>query len=291
MLYVWGVSGLLGGEVLLRIEDHDCQRCRPEYEAAILEDLEWLGFEPTNEIHPLPAEFRQTDCDGCYGEALAALAAESRVYRCICTRKTLASVAPLGPGGERVYPGLCRTAGHRASVPHGLRLAWEADAGPELFTDGFLGPQRQSPERQCGDLLLKDRVGQWTYQFTVTVDDIRHGIDFVVRGEDLLPSTGRQMRLARMLGGGGGPQMHFHHPLVRDTEGVKLSKRQAPPTIQGLRLGGATPAAVLGKAGRAAGLQRDHSLLGPEDAPSLVERRHGPISFEAATEGRQPACA
>lgn len=274
MLYVWGVAGLLGGDVLLRIEDHDRQRSRPEYEAAILRDVEWLGFEPSNEIRPLSAEFRQSDCEAVYAESLAGLAAGGRAYRCVCTRRMLASRAPAGRDGERAYPGLCRDARHPAGVPHGVRLAWEAGAAPEMFTDGLLGPQSQRPERQCGDLLLRDRIGQWTYQFAVTVDDIRHGIDFVVRGEDLLPSTGRQIRLARMLGD-GGYRRYFHHPLVRDRDGVKLSKRQRPPAIRDLRSGGAAPEAVLGEAGRAAGLQPTSGLLNPSDAPGLVERRHG----------------
>lgn len=274
MLYVWGVAGLLGGDVLLRIEDHDRQRCRPEYEAGIVEDLEWLGFKPLN--LPLPRgkwKYRQSDCDVCYVDALAALAARGLTYRCVCTRKTLQGMASLGPHGERVYPGTCRDARHPATVTHGIRLQWESGAEPERFFDGLHGMQRQSPERQCGDLLLKDRLGHWTYQFAVTVDDLRQGIDFVVRGNDLLASTGRQRRLARMLGG-TAPLLYVHHPLVRDAEGVKLSKRQRPATMRELRLGGASPEAVLGEAALAAGLQTRARCLQASDAASLVVRRH-----------------
>ncbi len=274
MLYVWGVAGIVGGDVLLRIEDHDRQRCRPEYESGILEDLEWLGFQPANEVRPVSGEFRQSDCEATYASALAGLAAKGLVYRCICTRKVLEAAGPSGPEGERIYPGFCRDADHAATSRHGLRLAWEADALPESFADGLLGPQRQSPERQCGDLLLQDRLGHWTYQFAVTVDDIRHGVDFVVRGDDLLASTGRQQRLARMLGG-GGPHRYFHHPLVKDAMGTKLSKKQRSPAIRDLRLAGARPEAVLGEAARAVGLQPEARELRAREAALLVERRHG----------------
>lgn len=275
MLYVWGVAGLLDADVLLRIEDHDRQRCRPEYEDGIFDDMEWLGFEPANEFRPLAGKFRQSDCDAAYATALKDISARAFVYRCVCTRKILQAKARAGPGGERVYPGLCRNADHPAERPHGLRLAWEAGkAAEERFADGLLGPQSQRPEQQCGDLLLRDRLGQWTYQFAVTVDDIRHGVDFVVRGDDLLASTGRQMKLARMLGL-REPMLYFHHPLVRDPTGTKLSKKQRPPAIRDLRLRGVRPEAVLGEAARTVGLDPGAALLRPRDAPGLIERRHG----------------
>lgn len=282
MLYVWGIAGLLDGNVLLRIEDHDRQRCRPEYEGGVLDDIEWLGFEPANEFRPLAGAFRQSDCDAVYAAALKDLSARALVYRCVCTRKILEAKARAGPDGERVYPGLCRNADHPATLPHGLRLAWEAGkVAAESFADGLLGPQSQRPEQQCGDLLLRDRLGQWTYQFAVTVDDIRHGVDFVVRGDDLLASTGRQMKLARMLGL-RKPILFFHHPLVRDPTGTKLSKKQRPPAIRDLRLRGARPEAVLGEAARAVGLVPGAALLRPRDASELVERRHGVLDSGAA---------
>ncbi len=198
ILYVWGLADLLGARVLLRIEDHDRQRCRAEYEAAILEDLDWLGFEPAN---TMTADYRQSDSDAVYREALDRLRRGQNVYRCVCTRKDLAACCAASETGERIYAGRCRAANHPGNVPHGLRLEW--GGGEESFEDGFLGPRSQDPARQCGDLLLKDRHGQWTYQFAVTVDDMRHGVNLIVRGEDLLDSTGRQIRLARLLGRAG----------------------------------------------------------------------------------------
>lgn len=274
MLYVWGLADLLGAQVLLRIEDHDRQRCKPEFEMALLEDMEWLGFQPANRISTAASEYRQSDCGSAYADLLSKLEVERHVYRCVCTRRTLARFKRRQRRGEVRYPGLCRHASHPASAPHGLRLAWDRDAPPERFRDGLLGAQEQRPELQCGDLLLRDRVGQWTYQFAVTVDDIRHGVDIVVRGEDLLPSTGRQLRLARMLGRLEPPR-YFHHPLVRDTEGVKLSKKQRSPSIRDLRKAGVTPARVLGEAARAVGLAGEALPLRPSDASGLVESAHG----------------
>ncbi len=287
MLYVWGLAELLGAEVLVRIEDHDRQRCRPQYEAAILEDLDWLGFEPTNPICEGASDYRQSDCGAVYEEALRALSRTRQVYRCVCSRKSLAGEAGPGAHGERVYPGHCRAAHHPAGVPHGLRLAWEQDMPPERFTDGLLGPQVQRPERQCGDLLLRDRTGQWSYQFTVTVDDFRQDVDWVVRGEDLLESTGRQLRLARILGRSQAP-FYFHHPLVRDPAGDKLSKKQRVPAVRELRRGGTPREAVLGGAAQAVGLVvRRRSLFRGEVAGLIAERHRE--SLTAASRRAWPA--
>ena len=274
MLYVWGLAELFSGTVLLRIEDHDRQRCKREYESALLEDLGWLGFEPANTVCSKDSPYRQSDCQAAYAGALRHLAATRRVYRCVCTRKTLKRYAALSETGEPTYPGLCRDAAHPEDASHGVRLAWEAGDPSESFLDGLMGRQVQRPECQCGDLLLRDRLGQWTYQFCVSVDDVRHGIDFVVRGEDLLPSTGRQVRLARLLGRGEPPR-YFHHPLARDSMGVKLSKRQRPPSIRDLRANGVTAAAVLGEAAVAVGLVSEERGLEPVDAAELIQRRHG----------------
>jgi glutamyl-Q tRNA(Asp) synthetase len=127
------------------------------------------------------------------------------------------------------------------------------DAGEERFVDGTLGPQKQDPSRQCGDLLLKDRHGNWTYQFAVTVDDLHQGIDLVVRGQDLLGSTGRQIRLARMLGR-EVPPSYLHHPLVLHPSGAKLSKANRDTGIRDLRAAGGSPARVIGQAAYLSGL-------------------------------------
>lgn len=273
MLYVWGVAEILGGEVLLRIEDHDRQRSQRRYERELLRDLEWLGFEPVNRLTDESSSYRQSDCDEAFAHALRRLERSYPVYRCVCTRKQLAAATGPEALGERPYPGTCRNAGHPASQPYGLRLAWEPDAAAEVFTDGLLGPQRQEPREQCGDLLLRDRHGNWSYQFSVTVDDLRHGVDFVVRGEDLLQSTGRQLRLARMLGAVKQP-VFYHHPLVRDAQGAKLGKRQGSPSVSELRQQGVCAPATLGNAAFGTGLIPERRPIHAREAAELIAARH-----------------
>ncbi len=268
ILYVWGLADLLSARVLLRIEDHDRQRCRAEYEAAILEDLDWLGFEPENAVTP---DYRQNDSEAVYRKALARLRRGHNVYRCVCTRKDLVAHCAASETGERIYEGRCRAANHPSDVPHGLRLEW--GDGEESFEDGFLGLYKQEPARQCGDLLLRDRHGQWTYQFAVTVDDIRHGVNLIIRGEDLLDSTGRQIRLARRLGR-DEPVRFYHHPLVTDPAGVKLSKKHRSPAVRELRAAGIQSAKILGEAARMVGLLVEARPLERLKIAETIANRH-----------------
>jgi glutamyl-tRNA synthetase/glutamyl-Q tRNA(Asp) synthetase len=238
-IYVWGLARAADGRVLLRMEDHDRIRCRPEYEFSILDDLAWLGFEPDEGLHPL---LRQSDRGDVYVDALARLRRTHHVYACECSRKHIV--------GER-YDGFCRDRGLTPSSGRGLRV--QVGDGVETFDDLLLGAIEQEPVRQCGDLLLRDRDGNWTYQFAVTVDDIMQGITDVIRGEDLASSTGRQLRLRRMLGGAGRPRF-AHHPLIRKSGGEKLSKSAADTGVRELRRSGLTPEDVIGRAAAAVGL-------------------------------------
>ncbi len=135
----------------------------------------------------------------------------------------------------------------------GRALRVRMEPGVEFFEDLSLGPASQSPADQCGDLLLRDRHGHWTYQFAVTVDDADQGVDLIVRGADLLESTGRQLRLARMLGRAEMPKF-LHHPLVMTASGRKLSKSEGDFSIRELKLAGVSAAMVIGRAAVAAGL-------------------------------------
>ena len=241
-LFVWGGAEARGAEVLLRIEDHDRLRCRPEYEAAMLEDLEWLGFRPTESLGP---PLRQSDHPQRYEAAIEQLrAAGHLVYACDCSRKDMAGVAGDVPDQETPYPGRCRHRGLTAGPGLGLRVVMMP--GEETFTDLALGPQCQNPAEQCGDLLLRDRVGNWTYQFAVVVDDELQEVDLVIRGADLLDSTGRQIRLARLLGR-ETPPAFLHHPLIRKPAGEKLSKANQDTAIRDLRAAGASPEELFGR--------------------------------------------
>jgi glutamyl-tRNA synthetase/glutamyl-Q tRNA(Asp) synthetase len=244
-LYVWGLARARNGRVLLRVEDHDRVRSRPEYETAILEDLDWLGFIPDAGRHPV---LRQSDEEAAYVEALARLRRSHHVYACDCSRKAI--------GGEQ-YPGTCRGRGVEERPDRGLRV--QIEPGEERFLDGLLGPQVQSPAGEYGDILLRDRDGNWTYQFAVTVDDERQGITAVIRGTDVLSSTGRQIRLARMLGR-AEPPAFFHHPLLLNRSGEKLSKSNRDTGVRELRAAGLTPQDVIA---RATGLLPPSSFLLP----------------------------
>lgn len=270
-VHVWGIARALGGRVLLRLEDHDQGRCRPEYAAAILEDLEWLGLEPDlgtpGELRAGASRYRQSDNYAAYEAALQRLAGGFLVYACECTRRDIAGDGDVLEQEPR-YPGRCRERGLNRQRGRGTRVAF--DPGVERFTDMLLGEQEQDPSLQCGDLLLQDRLGNWTYQFAVTVDDMEQGVDLVIRGQDLLNSTGRQIRLARMLGRKDGP-VFLHHRLIRHPSGAKLSKANRDTGIRQLRTAGIGPAAVLGQAAHLTGLVDSPRDLPPSGLAALFD--------------------
>jgi glutamyl-Q tRNA(Asp) synthetase len=240
--YVWTAAREQRGEVLLRIEDHDRERSRREYEAGILDDLDWLGYRP--DIFPTDAfragrcAGRQGDRNGVYCGALEILRTKGLVYACDCTRRSLIAAASMGgpaEPSELYYPGHCRDKGLPLVDGYGWRMRIEP--GLETFEDVRLGVQQQDPWGQCGDVLLRDRHGNWTYQFAVTVDDWRQEIDLVIRGVDLLSSTGRQIRIARLLGR-DRPPAFLHHPLIMKTADQKLSKSDGDTGVRDLRARG-----------------------------------------------------
>jgi glutamyl-tRNA synthetase/glutamyl-Q tRNA(Asp) synthetase len=248
-IHVWGMARAQGGEVLLRIEDHDRQRSRPAFEAALLDDLDWLGFGPdihtTDDFRRGPCAGRQSERDHVYRAALAPLVERGLVYGCDCPRSQLDSP---------VYPGTCRTRGLPLADGVGWRL--HMDGGDESFVDGRLGPLTQRPADQCGDLLVRDRHGNWTYQWAVVVDDTLQHITCVIRGEDLLDSTGRQIHAARLLGRADPPSF-FHHRLIMKSATEKLSKSDGDTGVRDLRSQGWTAAQVIGAAAARVGLQPD----------------------------------
>ena len=272
-IYVWGVARAVGGRVLLRVEDHDRGRSRPEYEAAALEDLEWLGLAPDlgtlAELRWGASPHRQSDSHPAYLTALEELARTARVYACDCTRKEIAAEAGDPFNEETRYPGRCRDRGLPLTDGKGIRVVLEP--GVETFTDAGMGVVTQVPSEQCGDLLLRDRTGNWTYQFAVVVDDLRHEVALIVRGEDLLPSTARQIRLSRMLGR-ERPPVFLHHPLIRKEDGAKLSKSSGDTGVRELRRAGASPEMVLGRAAWLTGLLDESRPVAAAEIGQLFER-------------------
>lgn len=247
---VWTLARRAGGRVRLRIEDHDRERARPEFERSILDDLEWLGFipdePPIEAFRSGPCDGRQSDHPERYESALALLASAGLVYGCSCSRKEILERAGIAESGSEVpYDGHCR--GRRLPPAAGVGVRVVIEPGVETFDDGLLGMQQHEPSAQCGDLLVRDRLGNWTYQFAVVVDDWVEGITDVIRGMDLLSSTGRQIRLARMLGREQPPRFH-HHPLILGPDGEKLSKSRGDVGLRELRANGVTPAEAIARA-------------------------------------------
>ena len=252
---VWQVTRQRGGRVLLRIEDHDRQRSQAHFEAAILEDLAWLGFAADE------PPVRQSERGQVYEAALDRLRRLGLVYACGCSRAEIAQAGlkacttthrePNAPDvvhafspaeSELRYPGTCADRGLAEGPGLGLRVRLAPTV--ERFVDLRHGLQEQRPSEQCGDLLVRDRDGNWTYQFAATVDDFVQGITLVIRGDDLLASTGRQIQLARLLGRAEPPQF-LHHGLIMKSADQKLSKSDGDTGIRELRARGLTPAQVI----------------------------------------------
>ena len=246
-IYVWGLARADSGRVVLRVEDHDRQRSRREYEAALLDDLDWLGFRPdvyaTDDFRRGPCEGRQSDRDVIYRAALERLRAQGLVYGCDCTRKQLA-------GAE--YSGRCRD---RA-------LPLRDDVGWRVRLDEAAGD----------DVLVRDRLRNWTYHWCVTVDDTMQEITHVIRGEDLRASTDRQIALARLLGR-SAPATFVHHPLIMKTPTQKLSKSDGDSGIRDLRAAGWTASRVIGYAAAAVGLQATAAPVEAAAVSRLFEAR------------------
>jgi glutamyl/glutaminyl-tRNA synthetase len=257
-LVTWRVARATGGQVVLRIEDHDRQRCRPEYEATLLDDLEALGFVPDEPAigslrSGAPSAYRQSDNGAAYATAVALLDQVTPIYACDCARSTFSAWAAdhgrswSGPG----CPGGC-AARHLARDARGVAWRVALGGGEEPWTDLVLGARSGAPSA-AGDLPVRDRHGNWTYALCVVVDDLRHGIDLVIRGEDLLDATPAQVRLGRLLGRATPPRF-LHHPLIRRPDGRKLSKADGSTGIRERFAAGTSTVAIRSEAATAIGL-------------------------------------
>jgi glutamyl-Q tRNA(Asp) synthetase len=226
-----------GGEFRLRIEDLDATRSRPEFVAAIEEDLRWLGLDWDGE--PLVQSQRTQH----YAAALEQLKARGLVYPCFCTRADIASslTAPHGDAGSS-YPGTCPELPddpeRRASTPH----SWRLDCAKALAAAGMPGWTEHDGRRftadpaDIGDAILARKDAPASYHLACVTDDAESGVTLVVRGADLRPSTPIQ-RLLQMLLGLPEP-VYVHHPLVTHEDGRRLAKRDLAPTLAAMREAG-----------------------------------------------------
>ena len=249
-----------GGRFLLRIEDIDPTRCRPEFEAAIYEDLAWLGIS-----WEMPVR-RQSGHFADYRDAVARLSARGLIYPSFESRAEIARLIaqretegtwPRDPDGAPLYPGVAKMlpAEERARLmeqgaPFALRLDMAtacAQAGTLVWTERGEGPQGEigivtaRPEA-WGDVVLARKETPTSYHLSVVIDDALQGVTDVVRGQDLFWSTSAHRLLQDLLG--ISPPTYRHHRLILDAGGQKLSKSTQATSLRELRAGGATPADI-----------------------------------------------
>lgn len=234
-----------GGTLILRNDDLDRDRVRAEFVAGFMEDLRWFGCEWTEgpDLGGPFAPYNQSERLGLYRSAFDRLRHSGAVYPCACSRKDIlhALTAPHAADDEPIYPGICRQRS-ADSLPLGRPVSWRlrVPAGAVVeFHDGHFGPQRFLAGRDFGDFVVWRHDGLPSYQLACVVDDAAMAITEVVRGEDLLMSTARQLLLYRALG--LTPPAFFHCPLVRDETGVRLAKRHAALSLRALRAAGRSP--------------------------------------------------
>ena len=249
-----------GGRMLLRIEDIDVTRCRPEYEQAIYEDLAWLGISWDEPVR------RQSEHLALYREAVDRLTRERLIYHAFESRAEIARMIhekertgewPRDPDGAPIYPGNGRQLAEaeraqkiRTAAPYALRLdmaAAVARTGAVSWTEQGAGPDGETGEvsarpEQWGDVILARKDTPTSYHLSVAIDDALQGVTHVVRGQDLFWATGVHRLLQELL---GLPQpIYRHHALVLDEAGHKLSKSSRSTALRDLRAGGTTPAEV-----------------------------------------------
>ncbi|HEX4645369.1 MAG TPA: tRNA glutamyl-Q(34) synthetase GluQRS [Verrucomicrobiae bacterium] len=234
-----------GGALVLRNEDLDSARCKPEFVAAMLEDLRWFGFrwQEGPDCGGAFGPYNQSERRNLYFAALEKLQANGAIYPCACSRKDIlgAAAAPHENQDEPIYPGTCRPA-DGSKLKNNSALNWRfraADGEAIEFTDGHFGSQRFVAGRDFGDFVVWRQDDAPAYQLAVVVDDAAMEITEVVRGADLLLSTARQIVLYRALG--LKPPVFYHGPLVTDDSGIRLAKRHDSLSLRKLREAGRTP--------------------------------------------------
>lgn len=296
-LMAWLVAKSQGGKMVLRVEDLDRERSKPQFLDAVQRDFASLGL--TWDVGP----FYQHDRDEAYRAAFEELMARGLVYPCFCTRADLHAASAPHRGEKHVYPGTCRRLTDAERAAKRARLKDEALASGRparepacrLRVDGRVvavddliqGPYAQKLDRDCGDFLVRRSDGAFAYQLAVVVDDAAQGISSVVRGVDLLCSTPQQVYLQDLL---GLPHARYAHvPLLVAPDGRRLAKRNRDATLDELLARFKTPAGVVGHIAYVTGLIPEEEPVTPEqllatfDLDALARRWRGEIAIEYAS--------
>ena len=259
-LLAWLSARSAGGQMVLRLEDLDPDRCRREYCDQVMRDLEWLGLDWDGQ------PVYQSRRSHLYAQAFRALEEQGLLYPCYCTRaQRLAASAPHRSDGVQVYDGRCRTltAEQRAELGRLRAPAWRVMVPEEeiSFTDRVQGPYGENLARDCGDFILRRSDGVYAYQLAVVVDDGEMGVTQVVRGSDLLSSTPRQLWLQSRL---GLPHPEYGHvPLLLSPDGRRLAKRDRDLELGQLQARFSAPELV-GLLAHAAGLIPEAAPVTPQ---------------------------
>jgi glutamyl-tRNA synthetase len=291
-LAAWLAARAAGGSYLVRVEDLDAPRIIPGAEARILEDLAWLGLvaDEGPDVGGPHAPYQQSRRLLSYDNAVEQLLAAGRAFRCWCSRAEVAraAAAPHGPGddGPR-YPGTCR---ERTERPPGenhigrrpsVRLRVESEL--VTFDDGVHGARGEDVSTTVGDFVIRRADGIPAYQLAVVIDDAAMGISDIVRGDDLLGSTARQLLLYRALGL-TAPRF-AHVPLVLGPDGTRLSKRHGAIGVRALRERGWPAARVVGMLASTLGLCPPGGERMPADLVAgftLARITRAPTTFDPA---------
>lgn len=278
----WALARQLGWEIVLRVEDLDGPRVKAGASEEAIDVLQWLGIDWD------AGPFTQRSDLAPYRAALQRLAAQGDIYPCRCTRKEIEAAslsAPHGDEHELRYPGTCRPATPTPLPPEALEqpgVAWRIRVpdGVTTFIDHVASEHIHHVAATTGDFLVATKEGLPSYQLAVVVDDARQRIDRIVRGDDLLASTHRQLLLQQRLGIAPPPE-YYHLPLVVGVDGRRLAKRHGDSRISFYRDHGVTPERIIGLLAQWCGLgpRREQTATEFLAAFDLANLTQGPVTF------------
>jgi glutamyl-tRNA synthetase len=256
-------AGAGRGAYVLRVEDLDVPRVVAGSQARIEDDLRWLGLDWDE------GPILQSARGALYEAAIASLSAHGLVYPCDCSRAEIARVASAPhPGEEALYPGLCRDRDPAREMKRPPALRVRVPDETIAYADVVVGVVEQNLAREVGDFVLRRGDGVFAYQLAVVVDDLAMGVTDVVRGADLVPSTPRQIWLARMLG--GDVPRYAHLPLVVAPDGSRLEKRTSGASVRELRDRGVAPERIVGELAFGLGLVPTRAPVDAREIAAIV---------------------